>query len=569
MCPLYALYMCKRHNNMRQLFTYLLLILFISACYDDYDRSVTIEDRPQPETTMDSGLTGRAYNNERSILSDYSLSINGMTYNQSEAYYEDISQLRKFGQIIYLMKGEEIIGFNNQLLLENDINNVDLIAFPQKQMITISSDSQTIEIDTEISITINKNQLLNTDNQIPLSDILVNHLSTTDPDILSQVGHHGYNSDMNLLVLNPSRLFYLELLSEGEQLTIDDDMPIQLNHNFIDNSLFRLDERGYWSEVSNDSGYGIKQSGYYIFAEAQPGVYNEGTLLKENKAVSYIDLNLRHEFDSRNYNLKTSSKGRWAMVNYADESVTLQLSTPCDQVIENANIDLAGDSNLDLSYEMTTDDLLLDVTTQVVDCRGQLSDVPTINIRNQSGSFLYPYIGSAINTWIAICEENVDITGYDISEDKAGPLLDWNIGIEDAISYLSYCENFSSGFSLLKIREDMMVYSSPDIEMEGNETKLIESDNRFRLNFKGLDIGAYEKEDVRIFLEDFSFGSEGYRITCENSPLGCGIEDFRVSHLDIAGGGWTRITFSGTVWMQTIDPPLSGDFPVEGIIMRR
>ncbi|MDA8693446.1 hypothetical protein N9L92_05225, partial [Saprospiraceae bacterium] len=554
---------------MRQLITYLIIILLATACYDDYDRSNTTEDRELPETTMEGGLTGRVYNNDGSILTDYSLRINDQTYNQSDSYYEYIPVLRKFGQVIYLMDNEEILGFSNNLLIENDIYNADIIAFPDKIINTIASDAQTIEIDADLIITIDRNQLLNTSREIPQTDILVNHFSTSDIDILSQVGHHGYDSNKNLLILNPSRFFYLGLSSEGEELTTDDEGPLQLNNDFSSNSLFRLDEKGYWLEVSSESPFDITQSGYYLIAEALPGVYNEGQVSKGTKAVSYLNMQLSHELDNKKYQNKTSSMGRWAMVNYIDESISIEYTSPCNDRIDATNYELTADTQLDLSHEITADNLLLDVMTQVIDCNGQVSELPTISIQSNTNSSLYPYTENTIDTWIATCENDVDVTGYNIIEETAGPLLDWNISIEDAISYLSYCDGFEDGFSFLKIREDMNVYDSPTIEADGSRTKLSDLDNLFRLNFEGLNIGVYEKEDVRIFLEDVRFGSQGYRITCENSPLGCGIEDFRVSHIDLVGDGWTRITFSGTVWMQTISPPLSGNFPVEGIIMRR
>ena len=64
--------MCKRLNNMRHLITYLTLVLLLSACYDAVEDSVTTrEEREIPETTIEGALTGRAYNNDGSVLTDY------------------------------------------------------------------------------------------------------------------------------------------------------------------------------------------------------------------------------------------------------------------------------------------------------------------------------------------------------------------------------------------------------------------------------------------------------------------------------------------------------------------
>ena len=117
---------------MRQLITYLTLIILCSACYEDYDNTAVVDQKEVPETTMESALTGRAYNNDGTAIANYTLRINGQEYNYEDFHYEHILNLRKFGQVTFLISNDEVIGFSNNLLLENDINSVDIFAFPDK-----------------------------------------------------------------------------------------------------------------------------------------------------------------------------------------------------------------------------------------------------------------------------------------------------------------------------------------------------------------------------------------------------------------------------------------------------
>jgi len=559
--------MCKRHNTMRQLITFLFLIILCSACYEDYDNSIITEDKNMPETTMESGLTGRAYGNDGTELSSYTLRVNDQEYNYENFHYQYILDLRKFGQVTFLINDQEVIGFSNNLLLENDINSVDITAFPDKKQSIIVAEKEIIEIDSDLTITIDRQQLLDQQNQLPQSDIVVSHLSTDNQKILSQVGHFGYDDTQNLLVLNPIKLFMIEISSGGNKLLIDTDNPLSLDVNNSSASLFYMNVNGYWTELQNNTQ--VSQTGYYLIADASPGLYNEGTITKSDKPVSYIDMDYKHDVDSKSYSTKSTSLGKWAVVSYLDESLKIDYTTPCGDRIDASVIATTDVSQLDIVDEIESDIHILEVTTQVIDCNGDISELPTINVQSDNKSFIYPYSANNIDTWIAVCQDKVDVTGFNILDKQEGPLLDWSIDIEDAISYLSYCDNYKDGFSYIKIRDDAMVYDSPNLELDGNKTKLMEKDNRFRMNFDGMNLGIYGVEDVRIFLEDRNFGSKGYRITCEDSPQGCGIGDFSVTHYDSTNAGWTRISFSGTIWMQTIDPPLVGDFKVEGVILRR
>ena len=61
----------------------------------------------------------------------------------------------------------------------------------------------------------------------------------------------------------------------------------------------------------------------------------------------------------------------------------------------------------------------------------------------------------------------------------------------------------------------------------------------------GTERGSYLNEEVRVLIEDRTFGTDGYRMNCATSTVGCGMDDFTISHLTMNGDTWTRISFSG------------------------
>ena len=561
---------------MRQISLYILIILLLTSCYKDYDNSVTEQERELPETTMESGLTGRVLDTSGNPLTSYSLVINGQSYtHQQEYFYNDVDNLRKYGQIIFIEKDGEKLGFANALLVENDINYAGMQIFPDKRETIISGATESITISNLISLDISRGQLLDSQNTTPTGDIDFRLLSVTDRELLTQVGNFGYDDKGGLLTLESSELFYIDFSdNNGDKLSIAEGNPITARITNDNLSLLRLDpSKGYWDEIYNATslvGPSISESGYYLLAESSPAVYSQGTCIKQDRPVSYIDANYNNGQNNELHNMKTTSKGQWAIATSSDIEVNMSYMTPCGDALSESTVIISEESREDYVIQLPSDVKLLDLSTEVIDCDGELSMLPALSVVEANNTQnIYVYNTDGIETWLPVCSDGVDITGYDIIANNSGALLDWNLDINDAIGYLSYCEDFENGFSYINIRDDHNVYDSPMLTSDGMSTLLEESENRFRVNFFGNKTGSYDKKDVKMFLQDTQFGDGGYRIACESTETGCGFTDFNVTHFNVDTDGWTRVSFSGSIWMQTLDPPLAGDFDVTGVIMHR
>ena len=131
---------------------------------------------------------------------------------------------------------------------------------------------------------------------------------------------------------------------------------------------------------------------------------------------------------------------------------------------------------------------------------------------------------------------------------------------------LTECEELAEGYSYIQIEDDVKVYDAFFLEEAGERTILKSENEKVKFIFKGNAPGMYEEDEVNVLIDDEDFG---YYIKCENSPVGCGITEFNVTHYETNGGNGStvRVSFSGTLWMQTVSPPVADFLDIKGVII--
>ena len=161
------------------------------------------------------------------------------------------------------------------------------------------------------------------------------------------------------------------------------------------------------------------------------------------------------------------------------------------------------------------------------------------------------------------------MSAYDLVSDQFGPALDWSTMTDDDLTFLSACSDFEEGFSYLKINGEEKIFNSFEVVQEGEKTILKSQDDKVRLSFRGASAKIYRDEEVNVYINDIDFGSSGYFMDCQQSVTGCGVTDFHVTHFEEGAEGWLRVSFSGTLWMQTLINPVAGNYNLEGVIMTK
>jgi len=554
--------------------TFLLLItLSFCSCYQDEElESETTITTDLPEIIIEeTDLYGQVIDNNGQVFTVTSLSINDKTYNASSSYFNHtIDNSHKGGQFITLKdNNDQITGLANAYLIENDVNYLQFKELPSKQ-----TDSKTdiIKLSESLSITTTGVALYDQAGQVVQNDILVNHLQTNDEFILNNLGTSGLNKDGHLLAIKPQELVYFDFKTVDNQILetqLDAGFPIS-DLDALSDDLFFLDlERNHWVMIDLTQNAKLAQ-GFYLIASSTAGVYLEGQILKSLSPVSFMNFNWEEgDFGQSNY---STGLGRWASVTPIASDVNYNLNSPCGDFLQSNT--LAAATEMKTDYEIDVDDNLDDfvqVETKVLDCEGHVESVPAIIIQNEGQDFVYLFNDDVIDTWIPVCDADFELGGYNILDDENGTLLNWSLGADNQIDYLSNCDDYEDGYSFIVIQNDTKLYEPFVVQYNAvlNETRVSELNDKMWLEFNGNVKGAYSESDLAVKISDPDFNNmRGYEGGCLNS--GCGIDNFRVTHYD-AGEGWLRISFSGSIYMaaSTSTGLNAGDFPIEGVILRK
>ena len=549
-----------------------LLLLFVVVgvgigCYEDTDTSkepeVIIEIA---EVFITTSISGSVLDKEGNPISDYSIMINDEVNPVSQdQFYINMDGLKKKGQTIHVMQEGKKIGMTTELLLENDINYIQIRHHEPYNELTLNDNTSVLEINEHITANVTRTQWTNGYQ----GEIKAEYTSIEPSIALTSV---GYDVNSDLLAIKSFGGFYLSFENgDGEKILAQDAYPIIIKSTELDaevNGLFSFDEKDevwvFVSEISANEEVEITGSGYYTFANYTPGVFVEGRVIKEDNPVAYQSM--RWELASMSNDFNATEAGKWITVLPEKDDVVVQLLNPCGDLIQNENISVGGEDLRHPDVVAESSDNYQKLDMKVLDCEGEEVANPKINLSDSSDEYRYHFSDSYANSWIPVCGD-FEISAWNSNPADTGSKLNWSTEFSSGLDVLTNCNEHLEGFSYIKIREDEKIYSSFNILREGDRFMLSSMDDRVKLIVKGTGEGDYEMENINIVIDDPDFGEAGYYIKCENSPLGCGIEEFSLTHFDEEEGGTVRASFSGILWMQTIEPSVAGNFEVEGVIL--
>lgn len=534
------------------------ILILSSGCYEDYNNPIGDPEviNESPEVFIDTEITGKVNRADGTVVNNYSLEINGISYPQTLPYFiQSLKDVKKKGQLIRVLEEEKLIALANVPLIENDINSVRLS-----------------------SLTETKNTSATTAYEIDYSNFLIN--GTLDDNtasievysaiIESSIGvQSGLDNAKKHLILSPNVGLHLSFYSStGDLIDLSSNVRLEIkDSNIIGLSLFQLNDEGKWQLIVEDIDANIvdlNSAGTYLFANYEEGVFLEGNVQKEAEAIAYQGFSL----SSTDFRTTISStvNGAFISVVPANNEINISSQSPCQKEVSNDLIQTLNVDVKDVLVNITTNNDHHKLVTQIFDCQGEITEVPAVKIiNNLSGETLYLFGESQINNWIPICEGDFSIAAYDVETQSEGPAIPWSSTIIDDIDYLSECVDWVDGYSYIEINGQGKIFPPFSVVVEDGETKLLSPDDKVRLRIKGDMEGSFNVEDINVYINDDSLGS-GYFISCENSALGCGLDDFEMTHLDTEGG-WVRASFSGTMWMQKLNPIRAGNYSVNGQIL--
>ena len=549
----------------------LLAVLSISSCYDDFDNTVVVESEEQHKTTMDTDVTGKIVNVSAEEIANYTLEIGTNSIVSGKvAFYGHLEKATKKGQLVKLFENEKWVGAANLLLLENDINFFEISPFPNLRTVKYSSDElQNLQIDQKVDFRIEGGAFVRPAGEDYNGEVDIQYTLTNDAQSLNQIGRLGYADDKMVVTQNHAVIF-IDIKGGGEILSQKPQMSSMIitDSEYEGMSLFRLDDQGHLilvkSNLRQNEEIPFYKGGVFVIADYKEGVYSEGTIIKNVNKVSYLPFEVE---GTRSF---STLEGRWAKVLPQSENIGVDILSPCKDLIEVQNLEVKATE--DKTYEIIledTEDLIYNVKTKIINCKGEIEEIQAINIASDNNSFIYVFNQGEIDTWLPICKSDFEIASVNSSFDEVLSSIHWSVDINDELTILSGCEDHDNGFGYVVINGEENVYPSFEIVSTSTTTSIKSSTQNLRIHFDGLVQREYEVNEVRIFIDDPDFGANGYAISCENSALGCGIQEFNVTHFESLNDGWLRVSFSGVLWAQTISPPIAGNYPIEGVILSK
>ena len=551
----------------RQILYIICVALLSTGCYKDVD------DTPPPEVIIETtevlintSISGNVLDGEGNLVSNYTLLINNQPNTiPANHFLLDLEEVKKKGQTIHVFKDGLQIGIRTELLVENDINHLEIVRHPEFNQTSLMVDDPKIDFTKSLKADFSSTRWENNYN----GQITIEYVAIESNNSLTPV---GYNSISELLAIDSRGGFYLNARNEnGDDILAEKENPILIQTGELDediNSLFVFDaENEIWllvTEFTPGDEITVLGKGYYTFAKYDSGVFVEGKITKADSPVSYQGMNWI--VGSMSNNVCATEEGNWIGLLPKEERVSLNLLTPCNgslrsETIEtstfdakNQNFDLAGNDNYQL------------LNFKVLDCEEEIVANPSFEINSGENQNVYVFSEGYTEKWIAVCDE-FDISALNQTTGESGPEIAWSTDISDELDVLTDCNELEEGFSYIKIRDDQKVYSSFSMEIVEERTVLQSEEGNVRFYFRGMQEGKYDVDQVNVFIDDIEFGDKGYYIKCENSNVGCGIDNFNVTHFNLGDNGMIRVTFSGNLWMQTLSPSVAGNFDVEGVIV--
>ena len=549
---------------------FIAIFILCTGCYDNIDNT---PDTPEiiiqtEEVYVTTRISGSVENDEGETLSDYFINMNGQTQDIASDYFLiELEDARKKGQTFRVSKNGDQIGLRTELLVENDINHLIIHTHDVYSSAQKAKSEAIVQMNKELTVDFSNAKFKN-------GTPTTLNIFYTNIDTKIKLTPVGYNIESHLLAIDSRGGFYLTSNDDSaNKLIVDPTAPVKLKIGNLEegiNGLFVLNEESdVWKLVSNISSnmeVDILAKGYYAFAKYTKGVFVEGVITKDEQKVAYQPMSWTH--NGLQNDICATENGRWIGLLPEKETVTVELLNPCDESLQSRSVEIDNNDLNNQNLAITNTDFYQYLNTSVIDCEGNIINNSALNITNTNSDNHYVFSEQGQDRWIAVCGD-FTIAAYDQNTAQSGTEISWSSGLNETIDLLSTCPEFADGFSYFKIRDDVKAYPAFDIQTINGKTILSAKNGEIKLIFSGTKVGLVPENQVNIVINDAQFGDTGYYVSCENSPLGCGISDFNVTHYDVQQNGQIRASFSGNIWMQTLNPNLAGTYPVEGVIVSK
>lgn len=531
----------------------------MQSCFENIDNTpeepeVIIET---PSITINTEVIGKVFDENENTFSGYSLLVGDQTeLVEKDFFYFSIENVEKRGETFFLQVDGQQRGIKTESLIENDINYFEIYAHPEINRHKLNTISEPITSNSRVTIDVNA--VINSPNTSEEDEVLF--VQIDEKIKMTEVGFDEFGDVLSVETLGG---FYYSVVDQsGSIIEIPEENLAEISFNGIPAGATKLlrynQQENKWivvGDISESSHLPIKGTGYYALAKVNKGAFVEGlVLIDASNAVSFQKiLWSSREISNKKY---STESGKWIACLPKEEDINIQFLSPCDTDISSINIETIGTDVSGENLILDNAENIITIDNIVFDCDGNMVEQSGINIDNETTNNQYVFSSNTPRN-ISICSES-SLSAIDLESGSQGPSFDPAI-VPDI---LSNCDDLVDGFSYLKIRNDEQIYDLFAIEQIDNAYRIVSQNGEIEMLLKGNElVGDFNEQQINISIKDEGFGENGYAINCLNSPLGCGITQFEIRELDSEK---IIVSMAGTLWMQTINPAVAGNFPIEG-----
>ncbi len=556
----------------RRLFWALMGILCLVSC-EDYENENVITLVDKSNTYFLSDLVGRLENKmATSIVGEFILVGNDeATTVKRGLFYLNEVKMNVRGQAIKLSNEKNVIASYPVL------NQSTYVHYKDNR----STTSETRNTEGSWSINFENKQLIKPEEaafQLSGSDYAGDmnfSYSSLDLDEIKSwysfpAQLAAFNSEGRVGCLEYAEFFSIDLSSVDDlDLELAEDNPLTLrfendpifSNAARENQLWYFDlECNAWMPFSEEK-YNEKEINI-----SSGGLFAWGTFFESSEIIAEVELDghayvdaqivLRDEGNNILQTSRTSSNGVFRIYAPTNRTVTLEIESSCGQVYSE-RIDL--DSEIMELGKIQLSERRVIVKGDLLNCQNQQEKEASLFWEHEDHSGFIHLPSGNFSVALPICSNaEISTTAINLVSGEEGGSIFWDQSFHGdtiLLNPLYYCSLSKDQYISITMDGETETFWTGQTSFDGERVTLSndQTEDNFELYLSEFFQGRIPSDKVNLVFSLPELGNGGYEMNCPESDLGCGMEDFIITHYPGENGEWIRGYFEGEFWVKRLD----------------
>ncbi len=523
-------------------------LLMLSGCYKDNltENNTVIE--PQPDIIIDHNLLGHINDENDTQLEDWALVYNNQIIDKTGSYfYLEAEKVNKFKEVLQISNSKFSYEYITPLI-ENQTNYNHYIFPKNYEQRSTSSSSSFFYSNDVYQIDIDADSY--SKNSIPLQGNIDFFLLNTDfKDEGIYPGGSLYIDENNKTSLVKPEHFLSIKSDQIDKFNGTISLKTSAKNLYHYNS-----ELNHYELIQNQN---ITKTGWYAIGSHTDYVILTGTARIDENTTNGEPLKLIHHSFSKP--VTTTDQGKY--ICYAPQNSNFQLTRENDCGLENIDIVTNSDDLTKDAFFSSTENSFI-VQAEIKDCELQKINKAIVNISTDEYSLVRYVETGDLKVTVPKCKDKtqlVHIFGKALGSHATSPIQNYSINDNTYLNDFYICEDLGEEYLVLKTEDEYYHFIMASTQLIDDRVKFIFSqvsnpENQLSLWIPKNTKADIDNEEINIVLEGSSLGNQGYELKCEESPIGCGFDQFKLTHIGSSIDEYYRGYFEGNFWVKIFNP---------------